>query len=97
VGVGVVEDVQRPLVLADLDREALAGLLVGDHDEGLVVPLAPEEPDVEPIVGAVIEFVEEIVHGAITISRRGRASQAATRRIAAGSPAAAGTGGTTGR
>src|SRR5918999_6577158 len=58
VGVRVMEDVERSLAGTNLDPEALAGLLVGDSHEDLIVALAPQQPDVEPIVAAMVEFAK---------------------------------------
>jgi hypothetical protein len=53
-----MEDVQGSLSLANLDLEARAGLPIDDRDEDLIVALAPEEPDIDTVVGALVEFVE---------------------------------------
>ena len=61
VGVRVVEHVQGTLAVADLDRELIAGLVVGDGHEHLVVVLAPEQPHVDAVVRAVVELTEDVV------------------------------------
>jgi hypothetical protein len=58
-----MEDVERSLTRSDRDLEAIAGLAVGDGDEDLVVALAPEQPDVDAVVGALVEFVKAVTHG----------------------------------
>jgi hypothetical protein len=54
----VIEDVQRPLVVAHLDLEARAGAPIGHRHDNAVVARAPEKREVDPVDGAAIELVE---------------------------------------
>jgi hypothetical protein len=55
--------------------EALAGVLVGDGHDDWVVALTPEQPDVGPVIGAVVELAKKIVHGS---ARSGGSSRTKT-------------------
>ena len=71
IGVRVMEDVVRTLALAKLDREAVARLVVGHRHDHLVVVLAPEQPDVDAVVRAVVKFAKGLVHGTGKVPSRG--------------------------
>src|ERR671931_2188664 len=60
VRVGVVEDLERVLALADLDGEGLAGLRVADRDVDAAIDLAPEEAHVDPIARAAVELAHQL-------------------------------------
>jgi hypothetical protein len=51
----MMEDVEHPLAVADLDPEPLAGVLVRDRHDDPIVALTPEQPDIGPVGGAVVE------------------------------------------
>jgi hypothetical protein len=52
----VMEDVERAVAIPNLDDERLAGLGIRDRHRDAVVRLAPQQPDVDPIVVAVVEL-----------------------------------------
>ena len=82
-----------PLVGADLDREGVAGLRVGDRDERAVVVRTPEQPHVDAVADTVIELAQSgggvRVHGA-TLAPVRLLGHRATRRIARGMTAGRG-------
>jgi len=55
--------IEKPFTVADIDRELVAGLVVRDGHDDLVVGLAPEEPHVDAVACTVVEFAECVVHG----------------------------------
>src|SRR4051812_2942095 len=83
-----MEDVEHPLVVADLELEAAPRSAVFHHDDHAVVALAPEQPDVEAVVRAAVELAKGIDHGAIVAAGRtpGHADRPATQtRLPGGS------------
>ena len=52
VCVGVVEHVERVVVLMDVELECLAGAVIDDDDARCVVAVLPEECDVKAVRGA---------------------------------------------
>jgi hypothetical protein len=66
--------------------KALAGFPVGDGDDHAIVALAPEQPDVDAVIGAVVEFAEGIGHGAAKVPARPRGGNTGAPPIAGGCP-----------
>src|SRR3954467_9336039 len=62
-----MEDVERLLALANLDREGLLGARVGDGDEDEVVVRAPQEAHLDAVADAAVELADErsrlVAHG----------------------------------
>jgi nucleotide-binding universal stress UspA family protein len=56
VGVGMVEHLERPLVLGNLDREGIAGPVVVDGDEHGPIALTPQQPNVDAVVHAAVQL-----------------------------------------
>jgi nucleotide-binding universal stress UspA family protein len=56
VGVGMVEHLERPLVLGNLDREGIAGPVVVDGDEHAPIALTPQQPNVDVAVHAAVQL-----------------------------------------
>jgi hypothetical protein len=83
----VVEDAQRRFPVGNLDAESLAGLGVGDGDDSATVALAPEEQDIDAVVGALVELAEVIAHDAHTVSPAAGRSNAASPSGASAWPA----------
>lgn len=62
-----MEDLERALVLADVDREGVTGLGVLDRDRHAIVVLMPQQPHVDAVADSAVEFSQLIdemgVHG----------------------------------
>ncbi len=52
----MVEDVRRLLAFADLERERLAGLGIGDSHRNPTIVLAPQQPYMQTVVHSSVEL-----------------------------------------
>ena len=78
-----MQHVEGALALGDVDSKALASLPVGDGDDHAIVALAPEQPEVDAVVRAVVELAEVIGDDAEKVParpRRGNTGAPANRR-----------------
>ena len=68
-----MEDVECAFAGADLEREGVARLGIGDGDEHAVVVRAPEQPHVDAVADTVIELAQSgcgVLGHATTVARR---------------------------
>src|SRR3954471_21444180 len=83
VRVRVMEDVDRVLAVADLDREGLLGPGVGHGDEDDLVVRAPQEAYLDAVGGAAVELADErgrlCAHGCPVIGSPGGDLERQTR------------------
>jgi hypothetical protein len=60
VRVRVMENVERAVAVAHLDDERVAGLAVRDRHRDAVVRLAPQQPDMDPVIVAAVELAHRL-------------------------------------